>query len=66
MKNMQKHRCCWAVSGNMMDLPSVGDVHMKIGFCFKMSHIPDKIERHDADTSVRFYESACALYTMSD
>lgn len=52
MKNMQKGRCCWAVSGNMMDLPSVGDAHTKIGLCFKMSHIPDKIERHDADTIV--------------
>lgn len=25
-----------SISGNMMDLPSVGDVHMKIGLCFKM------------------------------
>lgn len=41
-----------SVSGNMMDLPSVGDVHMKIGLCFKMSYIPDKTEGHDEDTIV--------------
>lgn len=41
-----------SVSGNMMDLPSVGDAHMKIGLCFQMSHIPDKIKGHDTDTIV--------------
>lgn len=42
-----------SVSGNMMDLPSVEDVHMKIGLCFRMNHIPDKIEGHDEDTIVQ-------------
>lgn len=41
-----------SVSGNTMDLPSAGDLHMKIGLVFKMCCILNKIEGPDAETAV--------------
>lgn len=49
---MQKRMLLGSVSGNMMDLPSVGDLHMKIGLFFKMCFILDKIEGPNAETTV--------------
>lgn len=41
---MQKEILLGTESGNMMDRPSVQDLHIQIGLLFKKCHILDKIE----------------------
>lgn len=49
---MQKGMLLGGISGNMMDLLSVGDLHMKTGLFFKMCCKLDKIEGPNAETIV--------------
>lgn len=68
-KNIQKGMLLASVSGNMMNLPSVGDLQMKmfffVFFFFKMFSILDRIEGPTKETAV-WDSTRMFFYTGSD
>jgi len=49
---MKKEVLLGSIFGNVMDLPSVGELHMKIILFFKMCFTLDKIQGPNAETVV--------------